>query len=154
MTRFLLNFFFFFLALTGAVTILLNSTQTFEFGSVDFWKVHGPFFLIFISFFPRLTLLFSSIPFGGLLWWLGFFFAPRLLVAFLATIAYWNTNPLLVTCAWIIALSGEPMEKSIFRKRVFIRTSTNSNQRQNNPFQYSRNIGGGKTIIDVESEVK
>lgn len=78
---------------------------------VSFWEVHGIFFLIFMFFFPRLTLLFSSVPFGGLLWWLGWLFAPRLLVAILATANYWQTNPILVVLSWCWALSGESVEK-------------------------------------------
>jgi hypothetical protein len=64
-------------------------------------------------FFPRLTLLFSSVPFGGLLWWLGWIFAPRLLVAILATTNYWQTNTVLCVLAWFWALSGESIEKTI-----------------------------------------
>ena len=32
---------------------------------MDFWDVHGIWFIIFMFFFPRLTLLFSSVAFGG-----------------------------------------------------------------------------------------
>lgn len=78
---------------------------------VSFWDIHGIFFILFMFFFPRLTLLFSSVPFGGLLWWLGWLFAPRLLVAILATINYWQTNPILVVLSWCWALSGESVEK-------------------------------------------
>ena len=78
---------------------------------MDFWSNHGVLFILFMFFFPRLTLLFSSVPFGGLFWWLGFIFAPRLLVAVLATTAYWQTNPILVTLTWFWALSGETFEK-------------------------------------------
>jgi hypothetical protein len=85
---------------------------------MDFWAAHGWIFLVAMCFFPRLTLLFSSVVSGGLLWWLGFIFAPRLLVAILATTAYWNTNQVLVVIAWIWALSGESTEKVIVTKRV------------------------------------
>lgn len=92
----------------------------------NYWDYHGILFLIFITIFPRLTLIISSVPFGGLLWWLGFFIAPRLLVACLATLHYGQQNPLLVTAAWIVALSGETGEKSVIkrqynRRRVFVR---------------------------------
>ena len=99
-----------FLAITGATTLFLEDVQ---FGQVTFWETRGVFFLFFITLFPRLTLLFSSVAFGGIFWWLGFFFAPRVLVAFLATFAYWETNPVLVTISWIIALSGETSEKYV-----------------------------------------
>lgn len=99
-----------FLAITGATSLLIQYTDI-PFGKTDFFEVHGWFFLVAISFFPRLTLLFSSVPFGGFFWWLGFIFAPRFLVAILATTAYWNTNPALVTIAWLVAVSGETSEK-------------------------------------------
>ena len=79
---------------------------------MDFWDVHGIWFIIFMFFFPRLTLLFSSVAFGGVLWWLGWIFAPRLLVAILATTAYWDTNPVLCVLAWIWALCFETGEKA------------------------------------------
>lgn len=94
-----------------AVSSVVFGNYQIEYGTVDFFKEHGIFFLIVISFFPRLTLLFSSVPFGGVLWWLGFFFMPRLLVAILATFKYLNTNPLLVGLAWFVAISGEILEK-------------------------------------------
>lgn len=78
---------------------------------MDFWDVHGFWFIFFMFFFPRLTLLFSSVAFGGLFWWLGFIFTPRLLVAILATNAYWTTNPVLVVLAWFWALGLESAEK-------------------------------------------
>lgn len=87
--------------------------QTFQlpFGEVDFYENHGFFFLIAIALFPRLTLLFSSVASGGLLWWLGLVFCPRFLVACLATVTYLRTNPVLVTISWAMALSGESLEK-------------------------------------------
>jgi hypothetical protein len=78
---------------------------------MDFWDVHGISFILFMALFPRLTLLFSSVATGGLLWWLGWLFAPRLLVAILATTAYWDTNRVLVVFTWLWALGGEGAEK-------------------------------------------
>lgn len=73
---------------------------------MDFWQEHGIFFLIFITIFPRLTMLFAvSTPFG-LLAWLGWIFAPHLTVAILATEFYWHTNPILCIIAWFVALVG------------------------------------------------
>jgi hypothetical protein len=93
----------------------------------NFWNHHGIFFLIFITLFPRLTLLFSSVAFGGLFWWLGFFFAPRILVAVLATMSYMNSNPILVLISWIVALSGESTEKYTLRRNVrFYRSAPRS----------------------------
>jgi hypothetical protein len=73
---------------------------------MDFWQEHGIFFLIFITIFPRLTMLFAvSTPFG-LLAWIGWLFAPHLTVAILATEFYWQTNPILCIIAWFVALVG------------------------------------------------
>ncbi len=109
-----------FLAITGATSLLVRYTDV-TFGRTDYFEVRGWFFLFFVAVFPRLTLLFSSVAFGGILWWLGFFFAPRILVATLATFAYWNTNPALVTISWLIALSGEASEKYALSRRGIFR---------------------------------
>ena len=77
---------------------------------MDFWQVHTLGFVICMCFFPRLTLLFAT-AIGGPLWWLGWVFAPRLLVAILATTYYWTTNPALCVITWIWAISGETTEK-------------------------------------------
>jgi hypothetical protein len=111
-----------FLILSGVSTILYNYTDI-VFGSVNYFVKHGWFFLFSIAIFPRLTLLvsglfFSTIEFGGFLWWLGFFFAPRILVATLATVSYWSTNPVLVCLSWLVALGGESSEKIIISNRV------------------------------------
>ena len=110
--RFLLAF----LAVTGAVVLM---TQVFgvELSHSNFWDYHGILFLLFIAFFPRLTLLFSSVATGGFVWWLGWFFAPRILVAVLATLAYWYQNPFLVCVAWLTAFGGESSEKYMFVKQ-------------------------------------
>jgi hypothetical protein len=103
------------------------------FGTENFFENHSLLFLIFISFFPRLTLLFSSVVSGGLFWWLGWLFFPRILVATLATFAYFQTNPILVTISWLIALSGESFEKQqLSRKRVVVKTFRGVNQSSQN----------------------
>jgi hypothetical protein len=104
-----------FIAITITSAVLMNIFNI-EFGEINFWEVHGVFFLIFITIFPRLTLLFSSVAFGGLFWWIGFIFAPRFLVAILATIAYWNTNKILVIISWLLAIGGESSEKYYFHR--------------------------------------
>lgn len=109
-----------FLLLSLTSSILLKVFHV-NFGTINFWDKHGLFFLLFITFFPRLTLFFSSVPFGGLLWWLGFFFCPRLLIAILATLAYWHTNTFLVLCSWFVALSGETSEKYVVHSS-YVRT--------------------------------
>jgi len=85
----------------------------------NYWNYHGAFLLVFLTLFPRLTLLFSSIPFGGFFWWLGFVFCPRYLVALLATFNYWNANPFLVTLAWFVVIGGEGTEKYYIRRQVY-----------------------------------
>ncbi|MFH1224055.1 MAG: hypothetical protein V1647_06935 [Pseudomonadota bacterium] len=111
-----------FLLITGASTILMNFFDI-EYGNINFWDVHGILFLVFITLFPRLTLLFSSVAFGGIFWWLGFIFVPRFLVAILATISYWNTNKVLVIIAWLFAIGGESSEKYFIHRRTFKRHS-------------------------------
>lgn len=83
---------------------------------MDFFEHHGVITLIFLAIFPRLTLLIASFATGGLLWWLGWIFAPHLLVAFLS-IPYWETNPVLVIFAWLIALGGTSAESRAVRRR-------------------------------------
>jgi hypothetical protein len=73
---------------------------------MDFWSQHGWLFLVFLAAFPRLTMLLAvSTPFGWL-HWLGWLFAPHLLVALLATYYYWETNPLLCVGAWILGVAA------------------------------------------------
>lgn len=139
-----------FLALTGAASILVGYGNV-DFGSIDYWNNHGVFLLIFLTLFPRLTLFCSSIPFGGLLWWLGFFFAPRLLVACLATVGYWETNPVLVVLSWFIAISGESAEKWGFKQKIHInvggRTFGNGGQYQQ---QSQRHQTVQDNVVDAE----
>ena len=53
-----------FLAVIGATALFVGNDHI-EFGRVNFWHKHNIFFLFFIALFPRLTLLFSSVAFGG-----------------------------------------------------------------------------------------
>lgn len=99
-----------FFILLVATSMMMDTFQT-QFGTVNFFDKRGYFFLFFITIFPRLTLLFSSVVSGGVLWWLAFFFCPRILVATLATVAYFHTNPVLVTISWLVAIGGEVFEK-------------------------------------------
>src|SRR5579885_1996222 len=115
--RSFLRFIIAFLAITGAVALATAFTGI-RFGRDDFWNHHGLLFLIAIAIFPRLTLLFSSVATGGIFWWAGWLFVPRYLVAFLATLAYWDQNPFLVVIAWLIALGGESSEKYVVVHRA------------------------------------
>ena len=133
-----------FLCITGATTLLYNYAGL-ELGNVDYFTKHGWFFLFSIALFPRLTLLVSgllvgSIEFGGIIWWIGFFIAPRILVATLATTAYWNTNPVLVILAWLIAIGGESSEKFVVRNRM------------RNPQRFDQGFKG--TTVEAEYKVK
>ncbi len=111
----------FFVVLAAMSWVLMTQFDV-PFGTVSYFENHGIFFLIFITFFPRLTLLFSSVASGGVLWWLSWLFFPRILVAVLATFAYFQTNPILVTISWLVAFGGEGFEKrTIGRNRVVIR---------------------------------
>jgi len=49
---------------------------------------------------------------------------PRYLVAFLATLAYWNQNPFLVVFSWLIAFGGESSEKYVVVNRARSRWET------------------------------
>lgn len=111
-----------FVILTLVSNVLLHSCDV-TFGTTNYWDKHGFWFLVFITLFPRLTLLFSSVPTGGFFWWLGWLFAPRFLVALLATVAYWQTNKLLVILAWLVCLGGESGEKVVVQQRVYRRRS-------------------------------
>lgn len=75
---------------------------------MNFWDVHGCWFIFFMFLFPRLTMLFMGIcffPFAHpVLFWFGWVLTPRLVVAILATSIYWDTNPVLCVFAWIYAL--------------------------------------------------
>ncbi len=75
----------------------------------DFFAHHSWIVLICLALFPRLTLLLASFATGGVLWWLGWIFAPHLLVAILS-LPYWEQNPVLVIIAWIMALGGTSTE--------------------------------------------
>jgi len=82
---------------------------------VDFWDIHGWWFIIFMCLFPRLTMLFATV-WGGFWWWIGWIFAPRLTVAILATMYFGSTNTFLVVLTWIWAFMGESAEKQTVRK--------------------------------------
>ncbi len=78
---------------------------------VDFWQIHGGWFILFMCFFPRLTMLFATTFGGGFFYWLGWLLAPRLTVAILATYCYGHTNTFLVVLTWFWAIAGECGEK-------------------------------------------
>jgi hypothetical protein len=113
----LLKFLFIFFGISFLVALISGGSGV-PFGYENFWNHHGLFFLIFITLFPRLTLLLSSVPTGGFLWFLGWLFAPRFLVAILATVNYWNSNKLLVIISWLVCFGGESTEKTYIHKNA------------------------------------
>ncbi len=119
----MLRFLFLFLILL-VVNAAAVSLLGLEFGQVSYWERHGFLLLVFLTIFPRLALLLSSIPTGGFFWWLGLIFSPRYLVALLATVNYWETSPILVTFSWFIAVGGETTEKYYIKRQVFVRSPT------------------------------
>ena len=130
---------FFIATLLVLMTLLtLNTTPHTE----SYWDKHGIVLLFFLALTPRLALFFSSIPFGGLLWWVGFFFCPRYLIAALATVNYWHSNPFLVAFSWLMALGGETSEKYYIQKRFT--THRSSPERT-----YQRPSQDGQ-VIDIE----
>lgn len=91
--------------------------MTFTQSAVSVMTHHGVWFLIFIALFPRLTMLFTGIcsAIGGPLFWLGWVFFPHIMVAFIATSMYWNTDPFICVISWFIAISGTFSERTVIK---------------------------------------
>lgn len=85
---------------------------------MNYWDTHGFLFLFGCVFFPRITTLFFTSVSFGVLHILGWIFAPHLLVAFLASFTYWDTNPVLVAISWIVAFAGTGGEAKVVSKSV------------------------------------
>jgi uncharacterized membrane protein YGL010W len=85
-------------------------------------NTHPYLLLVGLALFPRITtavmMLVGGLASGGLLWWLGWIFAPHLLVAFLS-LPYWHSNPALVIIAWFFALCGTGGEAETARRKMF-----------------------------------
>ena len=80
--------------------------------NVDFWDTHGYWFVLFMCFFPRLTMLFATAFGGGFWYWAGWLLAPRFTVAVIATHLYGASNTAMVVFTWLWAAMGEGVEKS------------------------------------------
>jgi len=76
---------------------------------------HGIWFLIGLALFPRITLLFFATTPFGVLAWIGWLFAPHLLVAILS-LPFWHSHPLLVIIAWVMAFVGTGGEGRVARR--------------------------------------
>lgn len=82
--------------------------------TIDFWQLHGFFFVFFLCILPRITMLVATSVasvFGGPLFWVGWLLAPRLTVAIIGTSLYWDTNPVLCVFTWLWMVAGELSEK-------------------------------------------
>lgn len=97
----------------------------------SFWSAHAhPLLLLFgLALFPRITLLFVGGPFA-FLHWLGWVFAPHLLVAILATARYWDTDPVLCVIAWFFAFAGTGGEGGAARRGARWRRRRTAAERQ------------------------
>jgi len=85
---------------------------------MNFFDNYGIIVLMGLAVFPRITLLVASFATGGFLWWLGWLFAPHLLVAILA-LSYWDTNPVLVVISWVFAFGGTGAEQqTVSRNKI------------------------------------
>ena len=95
---------------------------------MNFWDSQTLLFCLAMYFFPRVTLLIAT-PWGGLFWWGGLIFLPRLMVAILATAYYGSTNTVLCLIVWIWAIRGDITEQR--RIRIFRRIRSPSFQDHN-----------------------
>jgi hypothetical protein len=85
--------------------------------SMNFFDEHGVITLLGLAIFPRITFLVASFATGGFFWWLGWVFTPHLLVAILS-LPYWDSNPVLVIFAWIMAIAGTGGEGGVANRRT------------------------------------
>lgn len=85
---------------------------------MSFWDNHTHLFILSMFFFPRLTMLFATSYGGGVLYWLGWAFFPRLTVAIIASVLYARTDTFLVALTIVWAIYGEAMEKDQVTMRL------------------------------------
>ena len=90
----------------------------------NYWDVRpegvAALLLVGLALFPRLTVLVLVLGQGfalGVWGWIGWLFAPHLLVAILGTEHYWHTNPVLCVIAWCFAFGGTGSEAGAVRRR-------------------------------------
>lgn len=136
---------------TGSLVTVFNVNL----GNNNFFNHHGYILLFSLTIFPRLTLLFSSIATGGFIWWISLIFAPRFLIATLATLSYFKQNPGLVVLSWLLAIGGESFEKGMIFKSPFnfkiIRFKNFSQNREAPPKHHKID---DENVIEAEYTVK
>jgi len=79
---------------------------------MDFWELHGIWFIIFLAIFPRITMVVTGIfsAFLGPLFFFGWLLFPRITIAILASMIYFDTNPVLCVLSWFWAFGGTRVE--------------------------------------------
>ena len=71
----------------------------------DFWNCYGWLFVVGLIFWPRVLLLFyGAIKPHSLAPIFGLIFFPRIFLATLLSANFWDTNQVIVTICWIIAV--------------------------------------------------
>jgi hypothetical protein len=93
------------------------STEIVTKSGQDFFVHHNLWHLLGWVVFPRMMFWFFSVMSGGLFFWIGVLFVPRVMVAFCATYYYWDTNPILCIFSWFYAIGGEGFEKSKLNRK-------------------------------------
>ena len=89
----------------------------------SFWDAHVYDTLILFGcvFFPRITMLAMGgvdLAFATVLHGFGWFLTPHIMVAVLATMTYWDTNPALVIFSWFFAFTGTGTEGTTVKVKV------------------------------------
>ena len=84
------------------------------------WNLLGGLVLCFLcATFPRIAMIVACLAGGlgvSLAGVMGWIFIPRISIAIIATVNYFDTNPILCIVAWIILLGGEGAEKRALAK--------------------------------------
>jgi hypothetical protein len=128
---------------------------------MNFWSVHSLFFCVLMYFFPRFTML-AATPWGGLFWWVGLIFAPRVTVAILALLYYGSTNFILCGFVWWWAIRGEIKEKRWIRffynvkdmKARIVKPLIKRGAGGTTYYSSKRSPRYDERVVDVEAKVK
>ena len=72
---------------------------------MDFWIQHSIWFILGLLLWPRMLLIyFGLIPTMSVPPILGMLMVPRMFLAGILTPMYWETNPILISICWILAV--------------------------------------------------